>query len=205
MIHNIWISRSTGECLLHRKYGSIEQDENLITSFLSAIEIFAQNVDAGCDLLQTKSYKFIYATTTDTVTVACVDKNDDEAIIRQEIEDIQTEFLRRYGQKLKRWNGDVSQFSDIIEYVDQRLKKYCVSIDNLENAKLELIDPMIVKKPINLNSLSPQQKKVISLLTYKGSATLNDIVRLMKLSENEAEKATRSLLYNNIIKQVPGS
>ena len=59
MLHNIWIAKDTGECLYHKKYGSIDHDENLITSFLSAIEIFAQNVDNGCDFLQTKNYKFI--------------------------------------------------------------------------------------------------------------------------------------------------
>mgnify|MGYP000368435008 CR=1 FL=1 len=73
------------------------------------------------------------------------------------------------------------------------MKKYCVSIDNLANAKLELTDPMIVKKPVNFQ-FSPQQQKVISLLKYKGSATLNDIARLMKLSQTEAEKAARRLL-----------
>lgn len=204
MIHNLWISRYTGECLLHRKYGSIEQDENLITSFLSAIEIFAQNVDSGCDFLQTKSYKFVYTTSQNTVTVACVDKDDDEKLIKKELEHIQKEFVKRFQQNLENWNGDVSQFRDISDYVDHRLKKYRMSIDDLENAKLELTDPMIIKKSVSFQ-FSPQQQKVISLLKYKGSATLNDIARLMKLSQTEAEKAARSLLYNNIIKQVPSS
>ena len=53
--------------------------------------------------------------------------------------------------------------------------------------------------------LSQQQEKVISLLKYKGTATLNDIVKLMKLTEPDAEKATRALLYHNVIQQVPSA
>ncbi|MCG3223715.1 MAG: hypothetical protein H7647_04560, partial [Candidatus Heimdallarchaeota archaeon] len=98
MLHNLWIAKDTGECLFHRKYGSIEQDENLITSFLSAIEIFAQNIDNGCDFLQTSSYKFIYKTGEQTVTVACVDSEDDESIIRQELVKIEKEFYSRFSQ-----------------------------------------------------------------------------------------------------------
>ncbi|MHA2255407.1 MAG: hypothetical protein ACXAAM_05005, partial [Candidatus Heimdallarchaeaceae archaeon] len=105
MLHNLWIAKDTGECLFHRKYGSIEHDENLITSFLSAIEIFAQNIDQGCDFLQTSSYKFVYTTGKNTVTVACIDNCDDESIVRQEIDTIQDEFISRYSKELEEWNG----------------------------------------------------------------------------------------------------
>jgi len=63
---------------------------------------------------------------------------------------------------------------------------------------------MIVKKQMKIK-LSQQQEKVISLLKYKGTATLNDIVKLMKLTEPDAEKATRTLLYHNVIQQVPSA
>ena len=124
MLHNIWIAKDTGECLYHRKYGSIDHDENLITSFLSAIEIFAQNIDKGCDYLQTTSYKFIYITGNQTVTVACIDSSDDEKTIRQNLEDIQNEFHNRFSESLADWNGRVEQFSIMEQYVDKHLKNY---------------------------------------------------------------------------------
>lgn len=201
MLHNIWIAKDTGECLFHRKYGSIEQDENLITSFLSAIEIFAQNIDKGCNFLQTSSYKFIYVSGEQTVTVACIDSADDENIIRKELSNIEKEFYNRFSDDLKEWNGRVEGFSDLTEYVDCNLKKYSTPISKLADTKLEL-NPIITKE--NLKSrLSPQQEKVISLLKYKGTATLNDIIKLMKLSESDAESAAKGLLYNEIIRQIP--
>ncbi len=203
MLHNIWIAKDTGECLYHRKYGSIDHDENLITSFLSAIEIFAQNIDKGCDYLQTTSYKFIYITGNQTVTVACIDSGDDEKTIRQNLEDIQNEFQNRFSASLIDWNGRVEQFSIMKQFVDKHLKKYSKPLNNLSESKLEL-NPLTIRRDTS-QIFSPQQEKVLSLLKYKGSATLNDIVKLMKLSENDAEKAAKGLLYNNVIRQIPNS
>jgi len=203
MLHNIWIAKDTGECLYHRKYGSIDHDENLITSFLSAIEIFAQNIDKGCDYLQTTSYKFIYITGNQTVTVACIDSGDDEKTIRQILEDIQNEFQNRFSGALNDWNGRVEHFSSMKYFVDKHLLKYTKPLNNLSETKLEL-NPLTIRRDTS-QIFSPQQKKVLSLLKYKGSATLNEIVKLMKLSENDAEKAAKDLLYNNIIRQIPNS
>ena len=199
MLHNIWIAKNTGECLYHRRYGDIVHDENLITSFLSAIEIFAQNVDQSCDMLQTTSYKFVYVSSKETVTVACVDKNDDENIIREEIKEIQQEFLEKFHDEIVHWSGRVEQFRAITDFVDRKLKKYTRPIIDLTKAKLELNDTLLIKKELKF---SPQQEKVISLLKYKGTATLGDIVKLMRLPESEAEKAARALLYSNIIKPI---
>ena len=203
MLHNLWIAKDTGECLFHKKYGSIDHDENLITSFLSAIEIFAQNVDSGCDLLQTKNYKFVYVTGTNTVTVACVDVDDDESDVRKDLISIQVEFHSRYANELIDWSGRIEHFSSMSSFVDDHLSKYSSDLGNIGNRRLELT-PMIVKKQMKI-TLSQQQEMVISLLKYKGTATLNDIVKLMKLTEPDAEKATRALLYHNVIQQVPSA
>ena len=73
----------------------------------------------------------------------------------------------------------------------------------MADTKLEL-NPIVTKE--NLKSMfSPQQEKVISLLKYKGTATLHDIIKLMKLSETDAEKAAKGLLYNDIIRQIPSA
>jgi len=203
MLHNLWIAKDTGECLFHRKYGSIEYDENLITSFLSAIQIFAQNVDEGCDFLQTTRFKFIYTCSENTVTVACVDNNDDEATIRNEIDSIQDEFLQRFSKQLEEWNGRVELFSEIGDLVDERLDKYRSPIVNIKDSKLEL-NPSVRKRDL-LMKYSSQQEKVISLLKYRGTATINEIVKLMKLSESDAEKAAKGLMYNNVIRKTAKS
>lgn len=201
MLHNIWIAKDTGECLYHKKYGSIDHDENLITSFLSAIEIFAQNVDNGCDFLQTKNYKFIYATSNQIVSVICTDSKDEDSSIRRDLGKIQEEFLDRFSEELKDWNGRVEHFSLMDDYIDKHLKKYSSQTENLTNTKLEL-NPKIITQDVN-RSYSRQQKKVISLLKYKGTATLGDIVKLMKLTETDAELAAKDLLNSDVIRQIP--
>ncbi len=203
MIHNLWIAKTTGECLYHRKYGNINTDENLITSFLSAIEIFAQNVDSGCESLTTHNYKFIYSTSEETVTVVCIDKTENEDIIKQDIYAIHNEFKKRFNEELKNWRGRVEIFSTMDDYVDNKLLPYNSAGRLFKNKKLELNEMIIKQKP--KLKLSPQQEKVVSLIRYKGSATLNDICRWMKLTEPDAELAARSLLHYNIIKEAAGN
>ena len=201
MLHNIWIAKDTGECLFHKKYGSIGHDENLITSFLSAIEIFAQNVDEGCDFLQTKNYKFIYATAKQTVIVVCTDCNDEDTAVREDLKRIQDEFYKRFTEELADWNGRVEHFSKMDDFVDKRLKKYTTPAVNLTNTKLEL-NPSTVSGDFK-KTYSQQQNKLISLLKYKGAATLNDIVKLMKLTETDAQRAAKDLLNSDVIRQIP--
>ncbi|MCG3225078.1 MAG: hypothetical protein H7647_11465, partial [Candidatus Heimdallarchaeota archaeon] len=82
-------------------------------------------------------------------------------------------------------------------------KKYSSPIKELADTKLEL-NPIVTKE--NLKSMfSPHQEKVISLLKYRGTATLHDIIKLMKLSETDAEKAAKGLLYHDIIRQIPSA
>ncbi|MEE9411074.1 MAG: hypothetical protein V3V41_09125 [Candidatus Heimdallarchaeota archaeon] len=203
MLHNLWIAKDTGECLFHRRYGSIEHDENLITSFLSAIEIFAQNIDTGCNFLQTSNYKFVYTTGEQTVTVACIDSDDDEDIIRQDLSSIQEEFLHRYLPQLVDWTGRVEHFANMKDFVDEHLKRYSSYLSDFSKSKLEL-NPHFIRKEFK-KEFSAQQEKIISLIHYKGSATIQDIVKLMKLDELDAEKAAKGLLYNNIIRSVQNS
>ena len=88
-------------------------------------------------------------------------------------------------------------------FVDNQLKKYSIPIANLSESKLEL-NPSIITQDVT-KKFSSQQRKVISLLKYRGEATLTDIVKLMKLTETDAQNAAKDLLYNNIIREIPSS
>ena len=151
----------------------------------------------------TKNFKFIYATSNQLVTVVCTDCNDEDKRIRSDLKKIQEEFQNRYSEELKDWNGRVEHFSMMNEFIDRHLKKYTIQVENLSNTKLEL-NPKIITQDIN-KAYSRQQKKVISLLKYKGTATLSDIVKLMKLTETDAQLATKDLLNNDVIRQIPVS
>ncbi len=199
MIQSLWIALDTGQCLVHRNYAGLNHDENLITSILTTIEIFAQNVDAGCEVVQTRNYKFVFTAYKNTITIACVERNDDERTIRKDLEDIQLEFHSRFSSTIENWTGDIELFFPLFNFIDNRLNKYG-TLYNLSKTILQL-NQMIIKESTNFR-LSPHQEKVVSLLKYKGSATLNDIIRYMKIDDGEAEKATRGLLYQDIVRQI---
>ena len=48
MLHNVYlISNYTGICLIHRKYGSIEFNQDLVSGFLTALKDFSVEFSKG--------------------------------------------------------------------------------------------------------------------------------------------------------------
>ena len=63
MIHNFYIVKKNGICVFHKKFGSLEEEPQSITGFLTAISMFS-NAIIGEDIkiLATNKFKFIFKT-----------------------------------------------------------------------------------------------------------------------------------------------
>ncbi|MFX1466548.1 MAG: hypothetical protein ACFFA5_08765 [Promethearchaeota archaeon] len=79
MLHNVYIFRDNGVCLFSRKYGSIETDEGLVSSFLSAITHFGKELGTrSLERLDFGNYCIILVDSGDNlITAGVIDKNDD--------------------------------------------------------------------------------------------------------------------------------
>nr|MDO8079869.1 hypothetical protein [Candidatus Freyarchaeota archaeon] len=116
MIHNFYLLKKSGECIIHRKYGSLETDEHLVSGFLSAMFSFGRSI-SGCNiesvLLDDK--KFIYVIKDDIILAAYTDRDD---MVKDKLQDLSQEFTKTYGN-LENWDGDRDRFADFQLKLDE--------------------------------------------------------------------------------------
>ncbi|MBS7249447.1 MAG: hypothetical protein KIH08_02470 [Candidatus Freyarchaeota archaeon] len=116
MIHNVYILRRDGLCVLHRKYGSLEVDENLVSGFLSALSDFGKNI-SGKDLESVifDDKKFVSLPSEHLIVVSYCDTNDDVVNV---LKDIRDAFTQSYGS-LQWWNGERGAFQEFLSKLDE--------------------------------------------------------------------------------------
>ena len=125
MIHSVYIIHQTsGVCVIYRKYGTIEFNEDLIAGFLTALGDFSKEVTRGkgnLKILDMVVYN-IHLVFRDRILVAAAsDKKDSKEIAQNKLEIILNQFLDRYLHIFEDWRGDVRLFEDFKEYVDYSL------------------------------------------------------------------------------------
>ncbi|MEM2133673.1 MAG: hypothetical protein QW261_03470 [Candidatus Jordarchaeaceae archaeon] len=116
MIHNFYLLRRSGECIIHRKYGSLETDENLVSGFLSAMFSFGRNISGqSIESVLLDDKKFVYVCNDDIIFAAYTDRQDE---IKSKLESISQEFTKNYG-KLENWDGNRDRFTDFLPVLDK--------------------------------------------------------------------------------------
>lgn len=119
MIHNVYIMRKSGECLISRKYGSLEADDDLVTGFLSAILNFGEQIGGErVESIIMGNKKFVYTVMNDIIFIAYADKDDP---VKESLELIGQKFMEKYSETLREWRGDRSIFEDFMNAMDELL------------------------------------------------------------------------------------
>ena len=127
MIHGIYIIDKRGICILSRRYGLIEIDENLIGGFLTAILRFSSKLIPGeenADNLQEillRNYSILYESGSNIRVVAIVDKEDSGEQVREILSKIRDVFTKNFDSQLQHWDGNVQPFLGFEEKVDEIL------------------------------------------------------------------------------------
>jgi hypothetical protein len=116
MIHNIYILQREGLCVLHRKYGSLEADEDLVSGFLSALSSFGKNISGKeVESVIFGDKKFVSIPSENLIFVSYCDTQDD---VKNILANIRDDFIKSYGS-LQGWNGERSVFEDFIAKLDK--------------------------------------------------------------------------------------
>lgn len=96
-------------------------DEDLVSGFLSAASSFVTKLgEDKVESIVMGRKKFVCITSEDLIFSVCVDKEDDEKQTIEKLWEIKVNFLRKYLQKIKVWNGDVKvyeEFEDILNKI----------------------------------------------------------------------------------------
>ncbi|MFX0035257.1 MAG: hypothetical protein ACFE9I_06405 [Candidatus Hermodarchaeota archaeon] len=127
MLHNVYlIHQHTGICLIHRKYGSIEFNQDLVSGFLTALKDFSVEFSKGSGELKVIDMQVFYLLLVfkeGVLITAAADKNDDAKITHKALTDIIDKFVVEFGEKLESWSGDVRIFRNFETVIDEILQK----------------------------------------------------------------------------------
>ncbi|MHA2007145.1 MAG: hypothetical protein ACXABO_08490 [Promethearchaeota archaeon] len=131
MLHNFYlIHQHTGICLIHRKYGSIEFNQDLVSGFLTALKDFSVEFSKGSGELKVIDMQVFYLLLVFKEGVLCTaaaDKNDDAKITHKALTEIIDKFTAKFGDQLESWSGDVRIFRDFETVIDDILETGKVS------------------------------------------------------------------------------
>lgn len=125
MLHNVYlIHQNTGICLIHRKYGSIEFNQDLVSGFLTALKDFSVEFSKGSGELKVIDMQIFYLLLVfkeGVLITAAADKNDDAKITHGALTEIIDKFVDKFGETIADWSGDVRIFRDFEKIIDDVL------------------------------------------------------------------------------------
>jgi len=125
-LHNVYlIHQLTGICLIHRKYGSIEFNQDLVAGFLTALKDFSVEFSKGSGELKVIDMQIFYLMLVfkeGVLITAAADKNDDSKITHKVLTDIIDKFVEKFGDLIGTWSGDVRIFKDFDKIIDEILE-----------------------------------------------------------------------------------
>lgn len=125
-MHNVYlIHQLTGICLIHRKYGSIEFNQDLVSGFLTALKDFSVEFSKGSGELKVIDMQIFYLMLVfkeGILITAAADKNDDAKVTHKALTDLIDKFVEKYGDIVESWSGDVRLFKGFDEIIDTVLE-----------------------------------------------------------------------------------
>ncbi|MCY3410364.1 MAG: hypothetical protein INQ03_01895 [Candidatus Heimdallarchaeota archaeon] len=179
---NVYVLRDSGECVYHQEYAQqedkVQSDSTIMSGFLSAIEMFSNDVDTGADHLETNNYRFVYHKQNEFIYVARTKKHVDPKIYSEGLAKIATKMTQYIPEK---FNGNVAAFEQMTEMVE---------------------DEFIIKSTESLyefsgkyaRDLKGDELKIYSYLRLKGRANLKTISQMMSIDQKRAFQITNELV-----------
>jgi len=132
LIHSVYMIDSSGRLMFNRKYGTIELNPDLMAGFLTAIKEFSREIHTGRGQkekdtvreieMETFNVVYEFRSSDGIMSVVAHDKKDDPRIVRGVLGIILDGFLKKYKVEIKDWVGDVTQFAEFAEVMDDVLK-----------------------------------------------------------------------------------
>jgi len=119
------IHQVTGVCVIYRKYGTIEFNEDLIAGFLTALGDFSKEVTKGkgnLKILDMVVYNIHLVFRNRILVAAASDKKDSKEIAQNKLDIILNSFVDRYLSVFDDWKGDIRIFDEFKEYIDYTLR-----------------------------------------------------------------------------------
>ncbi len=123
-IHNVLILKSSGQNIFSWTQIAFNLDDDLLSSFTSAIFTFTQELgEKSIHVLDMENLKFLYAYEQeyDLILAMGIDRDDEKQLgtFKIVLDEIKTVFIEKYGAFLENFNGEVSVFKKFETDVDR--------------------------------------------------------------------------------------
>ncbi|MHA1794244.1 MAG: hypothetical protein ACTSVI_16505 [Promethearchaeota archaeon] len=167
------IHQATGSCVIFRKYGNLEFNEDLIAGFLTALKDFSSEVTGGkgqMKNLDMGDYTIVLLHDQGILVAGALERKDDENIAYKALKGILDDFIDEFKDVIPTWNGNLKVFKGFDKKIDKKLK-------NGKIAEREVYAPLLKKKlPKQIIELGAITKEEYDFSQYlDGKSTAEDI------------------------------
>ncbi|MBD3211784.1 MAG: hypothetical protein GF311_04175 [Candidatus Lokiarchaeota archaeon] len=122
ILRDLWILDNTGVSLYSRVYNP-KVNEQLFGALMSAINQFAEKLaEGGISSFELSDKKFTIEKRQNLLFIANASSNEKDKKIKRELTNISEKFLEVYSDKIKKFDGDVSIFSDFEQHIQNSLE-----------------------------------------------------------------------------------
>ena len=125
MISKVLVIRANGIlCYSKTLYGHEQIDDDFVSGFLTTFLDIAQKIGGGeIKSLNFRNFNIIYSYDDEKLCVFIIisDINDLEYELRENIELLKTEFMKRYRDDIVNWDSDIAKFEEFDNFVEKRI------------------------------------------------------------------------------------
>ncbi len=99
-------------------------DPNLISGFLTALIQFGRELSSGnkVHVIDFGAFDICLSLRNDVIVAGSVDKTDDTNAAMAILADVNNAFVRKYGEDIKDWDGDLERFDLFTDKIDEITK-----------------------------------------------------------------------------------
>ena len=195
----IWILQETGTCLFHQKYDNSCSDENLVSGFLSAVNLFVGSFGVELKWIETDKFRFVFNRHEQLIFVACTTTSDIAQETHKKLTRVAEHFFLAFNRDIILDNDPITV--DIF-------KKFSPTINRVFGFNEELLADNAIRKPVfNASGLKfdSAEARLMSFIRYKQRVSVNDIVRFLKLSNEETQNTINNLENRKYIQRIEES
>ncbi|MHA1149566.1 MAG: hypothetical protein ACTSR8_15130 [Promethearchaeota archaeon] len=177
MISRIFIIAPGGKLCYFRNFtNDPDTDKDIVSGFLSAFNDLAKEITAGAmRKFSFRNFDYIYEIDEefDCMFVMVIDAYDLEEDAREKLRILKNEFLKRYGEIIAKWDGNITRFKPFNEFIENNIfitpKILLTGAENTGKTTIMNLFPgeLVINVDIDFNEISEKRIIVSGFKTVK--------------------------------------
>lgn len=195
MIHSVYVYGQDGNCIYAKNFNEEEIDQDLITGYFSALQMFSSQFGERLEYIQTDKRTFVYDRAAELIFVACVPNNADLLAVRTRLSTLKGSVVQRIRRERQVWGKADAPSNGAIHdsLINQIMDPQSIPIKPSAKEKYKP-----VARPV-YGSLHTSENSALSYLFFKGIASLHELIEYLHCSEDEGSTIIQSLRQKKLV------